>query len=59
MDKSHNSYRRLRLGRRDIVERYLAKLETLYDDRKILERAKALQTTILAALQTELFRLFP
>ena len=52
----------LRLGRRDIVERYLAKLGTLYDEHKILHRAKALQKTILAAQdihdEKEVIRLF-
>ena len=42
MDKGHKSYRRLRLGRRDIVERYLEKLEELYEGHKILDRAEAL-----------------
>ena len=36
MDKRHKSYRRLRLGRRDIVERYLEKLGELYKDHMIL-----------------------
>ena len=43
MDKSHASYRRLRLGRRDIVSKYILRLETLYKEHRVLERAKPLQ----------------
>jgi hypothetical protein len=46
MDKSHASYRRLRLGRRDIVERYILRLETLYTDHKVLERAEKIASKI-------------
>jgi len=49
IDKSHNSYRRLRLGRRDIVKRYIDKLEELYEGHKILERSEALQGKIIHA----------
>ena len=39
MDKSHASYRRLRLGRRDIVTKYIDRLESLFEEHRILERA--------------------
>ena len=42
MDKTHTSYRRLRLGRRDIMERYVGILEHLYKEHKILERTQAI-----------------
>ena len=62
MDKSHKSYRRLRLGRRDIVERYLEKMEYRYEAHKILERAEALKGAILKAHEShdevEVMRLF-
>ena len=44
MDKSHASYRRLRLGRRDIVERYIVRLEQLYKEHKVLQRAEKFLT---------------
>ena len=46
MDKSHASYRRLRLGRRDIVERYILRLENLYMEHKVLQRAETLSHKI-------------
>ena len=62
MDERHKSYRRLRLGRRDIVARYLGKLGALYEEHKILERAKALQKTIMVVHtindEREVMRLF-
>ena len=50
MDKSHISYRKLRLVRRDIVEKYLKRLEQLYEEHKILERAEALAAEIIMHL---------
>ena len=46
MDKPHASYRRLRLGWRDIVERYVKQLEYLYEDHSILARAQAIEQEI-------------
>ena len=44
--KSHASYIRLRLGRRDTVERYVEHLEKSYEDHKILDRAQAIEHTL-------------
>ena len=49
MDKSHKSYRRMRLGGRDVVESYLEQVEDMYEDQKILERAEALLVANLKA----------
>jgi hypothetical protein len=53
MDKSHASYRRLRLGRRDIVERYIIRLEELYTEHKVLERAEKIASTIHGLLKED------
>jgi len=42
MDRSHVSYRRLRIGRRDIVQRYISHLEVLYKEHRIWNRAEHL-----------------
>ena len=42
VDRSHEAYRRLRLGRRDIVTKYITRLEFLYAEHCILERAEEL-----------------
>ena len=39
-DYSHASYRKLRMGRRDIVKNYITRLEALYQSHRILERAE-------------------
>ena len=54
MDKSHVSYRILRLGRSDIVEKYIEQLEQLYEEHRILERAEALASEIIMHLETPL-----
>ena len=46
MDKSHASYRRLRLGRRDIVSKYILRLETLYKEHRVLERDQTIASKI-------------
>ena len=46
MDKSHASYRRLRLGRWDIVERYILRLEALYKEHKVLDRTEIISNKI-------------
>ena len=40
MDRSHASYRRLRIGRRDIVQRYISHLKDLYKNHDIWDRAE-------------------
>ena len=49
VDKSHASYRRLRMGRRDIVERYVTRLVRLYKEHHIWERAVKLAQATVAA----------
>ena len=41
MDKSLESYWHMRMRQQDIVERYITRLETIYGEHKILQRAKA------------------
>ena len=48
MDRSQMAYRRLRLCRRDIVEKYIAKLEQLFEEHHLLPRAEALASRILS-----------
>ena len=48
VDGSQLAYRRLRLCRRDIVEKYITKLEQLFDDHKLLPRTEALASRILS-----------
>ena len=47
MDRSQHSYRRLQLGRRGIVEKYIATLENMYSDHRVLERTQDLAERIL------------
>ena len=42
MDKSHAAYRRLRMGRRDIVDRYITHLKGLYKTHDIWNKAEYL-----------------
>ena len=49
MDRSHASYRRLRMGRRDIVKRYIMRLEELYKEHRIWQRAEQLASLVLQA----------
>ena len=51
IDRSQASYRRLRLGRRHIVEKYITRLEELYETHKILERTKVLAEAIRKQVQ--------
>ena len=44
MDRSRKSYWRLRLVRRDIVEKYKTRLEKLYTEHNFLKRAQELTT---------------
>ena len=48
MDRSQFAYRRLRLCRRDIVEKYIKKLEQLFEEHQLLPRAEALASRILS-----------
>jgi hypothetical protein len=48
MDRSQLAYRRLRLCRRDIVEKYIAKLEQLFEEHHLLPRAEGLASQILS-----------
>ena len=48
-DTSHASYRKLWMGRRDIVKKYIACLEKLYRDHRILERAETIVQNIQQA----------
>ena len=49
MDKSHASYRRLRMGRRDIVETYITHLVGLYQEHQLWSRAEKLASRMIAA----------
>ena len=49
MDKSHASYRRLRMGRRDIVDKYITHLVGLYQEHHVWTRAEKLATRMIAA----------
>ena len=49
MDRSHAAYRRLRIGRRDIVVRYISYLTALYREHRIWVRAEHLAQKVLTA----------
>ena len=49
VDKSHASYRRLRMGRRDIVDRYITHLVGLYKEHHIWDRAVKLAQLTMEA----------
>ena len=46
MDKRHDSYRWLRMGRRNIVDRYISKLEQFYEDNNFVTRTQNLVSKI-------------
>ena len=48
MDRSQLAHRRLRLCRRDIVEKYITKLEQLFNDHRLLPRTEALASRLLS-----------
>ena len=60
MDKSHATYRRLRIEKKDTVEQCIKKLEELYNAHRILERAHTIvcriQETKTQEETQELFR---
>ena len=47
MDRSQLAYRQLRLCRRDILDKYITKLEQLFDEHKILKRAESLASRLI------------
>ena len=49
MDRSHAAYRRLRMGRRDIVDRYISYLKRLYKSHDIWRRAEQWAQKVLNA----------
>jgi len=54
MDKSHAAYRRLRMGRRDIVDRYITHLKGLYKTHDIWNRAEYWAQKVLQAHTEEI-----
>ena len=51
LDESHASYRRQRLKRRDIAERYMFRLEELFEEHGVLDRAGNIANNIYSLLQ--------
>ena len=49
MYKSHASYRKLRMGRREILDRYISHLENLYTKHRIWQQAEKLASLVLQA----------